>query len=59
MKDFQKKIKNYYLSQKKVVYKEVRKDFYSPVEDLKFFEYIETINCTYKTILKENGQQAK
>lgn len=45
---------NHLEEMKKVVYKEVRKDFYSPIEDLKIFEYIETVNCTYKTTIKEN-----
>ena len=45
---------NHLLQMKKVVYENVRKDFYSPIEDLKIFKYIETINCTYKTFIKEN-----
>ena len=45
---------NHLEEMKKVVYKEVRKDFYSPIEDLKIFDYVETINCTYKTTINEN-----
>lgn len=45
---------NHLLQMKEVVYENVRKDFYSPIEDLKIFKYIETINCTYKTFIKEN-----
>lgn len=45
---------NHLLEMKEVVYENVRKDFYSPIEDLKIFKYIETINCTYKTFIKEN-----
>ena len=45
---------NHLLQMKEVVYENVRKDFYSPIEDLKIFNYIETINCTYKTFIKEN-----
>ena len=45
---------NHLEEMKKVVYKEVRKDFYSPIEDLKIFNYVETINCTYKTTINEN-----
>lgn len=39
---------------KEVVYENVRKDFYSPIEDLKIFRYLETINCTYNTFIREN-----
>lgn len=45
---------NHLLQMKEVVYENVRKDFYSPIEDLKIFKYVETINCTYKTFIKEN-----
>ncbi len=45
---------NHLLELKEVVYENVRKDFYSPVEDLKIFNYVETINCTYQTFIKEN-----
>lgn len=45
---------NHLLEMKEVVYEKVRKDFYSPIEDLKIFRYIKTINHTYKTEIKEN-----
>ncbi len=45
---------NHLLQMKEVVYENVRKDFYSPIEDLKIFKYLETINCTYKTFIREN-----
>lgn len=45
---------NHLEEMKKVVYKEVRKDFYSPIDDLKIFNYVETINCSYKTTINEN-----
>ena len=45
---------NHLLQMKEVVYENVRKDFYSPIEDLKIFTYLETINCTYKTFIREN-----
>lgn len=45
---------NHLLEMKEVVYEKVRKEFYSPIEDLKIFKYVETINHTYKTELKEN-----
>ena len=45
---------NHLLEMKEVVYENIRKDFYSPIEDLKIFEYVETVNCTYKTFIKEN-----
>lgn len=44
---------NHLLEMKEIVYEKVRKDFYSPVEDLKIFEYVETKNCKYKTYIKE------
>lgn len=46
--------KNHLLEMKEVVYEKVRKDFYSPIEDLKIFKYLDTINCTYRTFIKEN-----
>ncbi len=45
---------NHLLQMKEVVYENVRKDFYSPIEDLKIFNYVKTINCTYETFIKEN-----
>lgn len=45
---------NHLLEMKEVVYEKVRKEFYSPIEDLKIFKYVETINHTYKTEIKEN-----
>ena len=39
---------------KEVVYDKVRTEFYSPVEDLKIFKHLETINCTGKSFIKEN-----
>lgn len=45
---------NHLLQMKEVVYENVRKDFYSPIEDLKIFDYVETINCTYETTIMEN-----
>lgn len=45
---------NHLFEMKEVVYENVRKDFYSPIEDLKIFRYLETINCTYNTFIREN-----
>ncbi len=45
---------NHLLELKKVVYNQVRTEFYSPVEDLKMFKYIKRINCTGKSFIKEN-----
>lgn len=45
---------NHLLEMKEVVYEKVRKEFYSPIEDLKIFKYVETINHSYKTKLEEN-----
>lgn len=45
---------NHLLQMKEIVYENVRKDFYSPIEDLKIFNYVETINCAYETFIKEN-----
>lgn len=42
------------LELKEVVYDKVRTEFYSPIEDLKIFKHIETINCTGKSFIKEN-----
>lgn len=39
---------------KEVVYDKVRTEFYSPVEDLKIFKHLRTINCTAKSFIKEN-----
>lgn len=39
---------------KKVVYENVRTEFYSPVEDLKNFKHIETVNCFGKSLICEN-----
>ena len=44
---------NHLLEMKEVVYEEVRKDFYSPVEDLKIFDYETTINHSYMEEIKE------
>lgn len=42
------------LELKKVVYENVRTEFYSPVEDLKIFKHCGTVNCTGKSFIKEN-----
>lgn len=39
---------------KEVVYDKVRTEFYSPVEDLKIFKHLRTVNCTAKSFIKEN-----
>lgn len=39
---------------KEVVYKNVRTEFYSPVEDLKIFKHCKTVNCTGKSFITEN-----
>ena len=39
---------------KEVVYYKVRTEFYSPIEDLKIFKHLETVNCTGKSFIKEN-----
>lgn len=39
---------NHLLQLKEVVYEKVRKDFYSPVEDLKIFKYLKTVNKKYE-----------
>ena len=39
---------------KEVVYDKVRTEFYSPIEDLKIFKHLETVNCTGKSFIKEN-----
>ena len=39
---------------KEVVYKNVRTEFYSPVEDLKIFKHCKTVNCTGKSFIAEN-----
>ena len=39
---------------KEVVYDKVRTEFYSPVEDLKIFKHLETVNCIGKSFIKEN-----
>lgn len=38
---------NHLLQLKEVVYESVRKDFYSPIEDLKMFRHLETVNLKY------------
>lgn len=45
---------NHLLELKKVVYDNVRTEFYSPIEDLKIFKHIKTVNCTGKSFIKEN-----
>lgn len=45
---------NHLLELKKVVYEQVRTEFYSPIEDLKIFKHIKTVNCTGKSFIKEN-----
>ncbi len=47
---------NHLLQLKEVVYEVVRKEFYSPVEDLNIFEHIETLNEKYlvKILEKES-----
>lgn len=45
---------NHLLELKKVVYDNVRTEFYSPIEDLKIFKHINTVNCTGKSFIKEN-----
>lgn len=45
---------NHLLQMKEIVYDKVRTDFYSPIEDLKIFNYVETINLKYETFIKEN-----
>ena len=44
---------NHLLQLKEVVYESVRKEFYSPIEDLKLFNYLETINIKYETEILE------
>ena len=44
---------NHLLQLKEVVYDSVRKEFYSPVEDLKLFSHLETINIKYETEILE------
>lgn len=44
---------NHLLQLKEVVYETVRKDFYSPVEDLKIFNHLETINLKYEIEILE------
>ncbi|MDX8335708.1 MULTISPECIES: methyltransferase domain-containing protein [Cetobacterium] len=41
------------LQLKEVVYESVRKEFYSPVEDLKIFKHLDTINVKYETEILE------
>lgn len=45
---------NHLLQLKEVVYENVRKEFYSPIEDLKIFKYLETVNVNYSINIKEN-----
>lgn len=45
---------NHLLELKKIVYEQVRTEFYSPIEDLKIFKHIKTVNCTGKSFIKEN-----
>ncbi|MBC2856048.1 methyltransferase domain-containing protein [Cetobacterium sp. 2A] len=45
---------NHLLEMKEVVYESVRKEFYSPIEDLKDFAYLETVNSSYGIEIKEN-----
>lgn len=44
---------NHLLQLKEVVYDSVRKEFYSPVEDLKIFKHLETVNVKYETEILE------
>ncbi|MBC2851381.1 methyltransferase domain-containing protein [Cetobacterium sp. 8H] len=44
---------NHLLQLKEVVYEVVRKECYSPIEDLKIFEHIETLNEKYITEINE------
>ncbi|MGX6592605.1 methyltransferase domain-containing protein [Cetobacterium ceti] len=44
---------NHLLEMKEVVYENVRKDFYSPIEDLNIFKHIETVNTKYETEILE------
>ena len=44
---------NHLLQLKEVVYESVRKEFYSPVEDLKIFKHLETVNLKYETEILE------
>ncbi|MGL5971330.1 MAG: putative RNA methyltransferase, partial [Cetobacterium sp.] len=44
---------NHLLQLKEVVYEEVRKEFYSPVEDLKIFSHINTVNVKYEIDILE------
>ncbi|MGL5000251.1 MAG: methyltransferase domain-containing protein [Cetobacterium sp.] len=44
---------NHLIQLKEVVYEVVRKEFYSPVEDLNIFNYLETINVKYDTEILE------
>lgn len=44
---------NHLLQLKEVVYESVRKDFYSPIEDLKMFRHLETVNLKYNIEILE------
>lgn len=44
---------NHLLQLKEVVYDSVRKEFYSPVEDLKIFKHLEIVNVKYETEILE------
>lgn len=45
---------NHLIELKEVVYDKVRTDFYSPVEDMKIFKHIKTINVQDEVLIKEN-----
>jgi 23S rRNA (guanine745-N1)-methyltransferase len=45
---------NHLLELKEVVYEKVRKEFYSPINDLNIFKHLSTINKTYETTIQEN-----
>ncbi|MGL5052055.1 MAG: methyltransferase domain-containing protein [Cetobacterium sp.] len=47
---------NHLLQLKEIVYETVRKDYYSPVEDLNIFSHLETLNVKYdKEILEKDS----